>query len=120
MADASSPPIPIADSTPWEAPIGGDAFTYEIRFYAGAAAEGELAQGGGRTVTIEVKDRVRYPGAITEHTSTLANYPPVLVPGGEWQLVGLGLGGFSSVRFVAVQGTEPPDATHYRIRVKWR
>ena len=122
MQQAQSPPIAVADATPWtwrgNAPT---ALEYQVRFYASAGGLDELAQSGGRTVSLGLTEQWFYEsdGATRTHASTLVNTPPTLIPGGVWHVLGTALGQ-GQVTFTAVQGTEPAGATHYRILVKSR
>lgn len=123
MARYNSPPIAVADATPWlwrgNAP---NALEYQVRFYANSKAVDELAQGGDRTVAITDRAGWFYEDEQTttdSHASTLAGTTPELVVGGVWTVLGTGLGR-GDLEFVAVQGTEPAGANFYRILVRTR
>ena len=120
MPQTSSPPIAVADATPWTWVGQAEALSYQVRFYATEPARDEVAQtGGGRTVSITVRDRIYYPDLdlFGDHVSTIENAPPTLVVAGQWKILRLGLGE-QSVVFSAAQATDPVGATHYRIVVK--
>jgi hypothetical protein len=123
VASYNSPPIAVADATPWLwRGNATNALEYQIRFYATSKAVDELAQGGDRTVTITDKAGWFYEDEQTttdSHTSTLAGTAPELVAGGVWTVLGTGLGR-SELEFVAVQSTEPAGGTFYRILVRTR
>ena len=120
MPQTSSPPIAVADATPWTWVGQAEALSYQVRFYATEPALDELAQtGGDRTVSITVNDRLYYPDLdlFGDHTSTIENAPPTLVHGGQWKILRLGLGE-KRVVFSAAQAGDPAGSTHYRIVVK--